>query len=370
MSNTTNKIKLVVIFGGNSSEHEVSCMSAFSVIKNADTNKYDIYKLGITKEGEWYLYLGTDEKINDLSWSSDCANLRRAYISPCSYNKGIFVLNGRDSSYNLIDIDCVFPVLHGKNGEDGTMQGLLKLSGIPYVGCDTLSAAVTMDKAMTKIIMEHCKIRQTPWEFVDANEYFSSSAAQEAIVERLEKNLSYPIFVKPANAGSSVGITKVNTRSEMTKAFEKAAAIDKRIVAEQGVKGRELEVAVLQRSVGGIKELIASKCGEIIPDGAFYDYESKYVSEASKVCVPADVSDKVNDEIRFLASRIFTHLNCRSFARVDFFLDESGELIFNEINVIPGFTSISMYPKLIENYGISYSELIDILVSEAISNKL
>jgi len=219
---------------------------------------------------------------------------------------------------------------------------------------------------VTKMIMDNCNIKQTPWEFVDADEYFSSKGSENEIIERLENNLSYPIFIKPANAGSSVGITKVKSRFEMTKAFEKAAEIDKRIVAEQGVVGRELEVAVLQTKVNGKNELIASKCGEIIPDGAFYDYESKYVSGESKVCVPADVSGSVNEEIRELAKKIFTHLNCRSFSRVDFFLDERGELIFNEINVIPGFTSISMYPKLIEDYGISYSELIDILISEAI----
>jgi len=360
----SKKLNIVILFGGASSEHDVSCMSACSVLKNINKDKYEIYKVGITKNGEWFLYNGSFDKIRDLTWTEDRTLLLPAFISPCTADRALIVFD--NGNYSKIEIDCVFPVLHGQNCEDGTMQGLLKLSGIPYVGSDTLSSAVTMDKAVTKIILDKYGIKQAPWVFMNYDVYSSSEENKASFIKLAEDKLKYPMFVKPANAGSSVGISKVTDRDELITAIEKAALIDKKVVVEQGIVGREIEVSVLERRTSDGRYLISSKCGEIVPDRNFYDYDSKYITGGSQLFIPASVSDEVHSRVGELAEKIFDILGCRSLARADFFLTPDGELIFNEINIIPGFTKISMYPKLIAESGISYDELIDILIGDTL----
>jgi len=351
-----------VIFGGDSTEHEISCISAYGVISNIDREKYNVYKIGILKDGKWFVYDGPESSISNMAWETDSDNLIPAVISPCSAHHGVLMLNKRESRYEIKRLDCVFPVLHGKNGEDGTMQGLLKIAGIPFVGCGTLSSAISMDKAVTKVIADSHGIKQTPW----LHTVCSDTEDMDAVIDKACAALKFPIFVKPANAGSSVGISRALSRGEVYEAVRKASAVDGKIIFEQGVKGRELEVAVFEdRGENGEKILVASKCGEIIPENGFYDYDAKYVSD-TKLAVPAQVSDELNEKIGDIAKKIFRMLGCRSLSRVDFFLDESGELIFNEINTMPGFTGISMYPKLMEVSGVSYPDLIDRLITNAV----
>ncbi|MPM70733.1 D-alanine--D-alanine ligase [bioreactor metagenome] len=308
------------------------------------------------------MYTGPNEKIIDLSWEKDTANLVPAILSPCSAHHGIMTLNKAEKKYEILKLDCVFPVLHGANGEDGVMQGLLKLSGIPFVGSRTRGAAITMDKAVTKSITEKYGIRQAKWFSFKCSEFRQCS---DEIMDKLEKEFSYPVFVKPCNAGSSVGVTKVKSKSAFPDAVSAAAAVDDKVIVEESVKGREIEVAVLETHEKGKQKIIVSRCGEIIPNNEFYDYEAKYISNGSKLIIPASLDKNVEENARDTAKRIFNLTDCAGLARVDFFADENG-VIFNEINAIPGFTKISMYPKLFENAGIEYKKLIDMLIAEAV----
>ncbi|MEG2719917.1 MAG: D-alanine--D-alanine ligase family protein [Oscillospiraceae bacterium] len=351
--------KVLVIFGGVSSEHDVSTVSASNVIDNIPCKSYEVYSIGITKDGEWYLYEGKSSLLPNDKWveSGKCT---KAIISPDRADGGILVF--RKSGIEKIKIDAVFPVLHGKNGEDGAIQGFLELAGIPFVGCDMLSSACSMDKAITNTLADDAKISQAKWRAIDEYNYKKS---QKEFVDEAIEYLGFPIFVKPANAGSSVGITKAKDKKELINGIDVAFSCDRKIVLEEFIDGVEVECAVI-----GNNEPMASVVGEIIPENDFYDYESKYESSISKLYIPARLSLEKQNEVRTAAVAAFTALSCSGLSRVDFFVRKSdGEVIFNEINTIPGFTEISMYPKLMEQSGVPYPKLLDRLFKLAIARK-
>lgn len=349
-----NMKNILILFGGESSEHEVSEISAENVIKALDREKYNPVTVGITKDGKWYLYEGDTEKISGCRWEDNCT--KEAIISPSKTHKGILVIS-EDGKTEKISIDVCFPVLHGKNGEDGTVQGLLELSGIPYVGCRTLSSAMCMDKVITKVILEKNNIPQTPYVYIKKEEY-SESTDVDAIVSEL----GYPVFVKPANAGSSVGASKAKNSEELKKSIELALAHDSKVLIEKNIRCREIETAVL----GNENPVIAGP-GEILSDGEFYDYDTKYISNQSVgYGIPAEITEDQKEKILDYALRAYRALECRGLSRVDFFIDrDTDEIYLNEINTLPGFTGISMYPMLFISEGISYGELVEKLLETA-----
>ena len=353
-----NKKKIAVIFGGCSSEHEVSRMSATFVINNLPKDKYEVICIGITKDGRWYLFSGPVEKIIDGSWEHDPLN-QPAFISPDRSVGGI-VADGK-IGFDVIKVDCVFPVLHGKNGEDGTIQGLLQLSGIPFVGCRALASADCMDKAVTHTLLTAAGITQAKYLWFYADKYTTGS---EKIKLKIGARLGYPIFVKPANAGSSVGISKVRSEDELDAAVAKAAREDDKIVVEEAIVGQEVECAVL-----GNAQPEASLVGEIAASAEFYDYDDKYNSGKSQLYIPAHLNETVMEEIRTTAIRAYRMLGCSGLSRVDFFVRDGKEVILNELNTMPGFTAISMYPKLWAADGVSYGELLDKLITLAFEVK-
>lgn len=346
------KTKVAVIFGGMSSEHDVSCVSVVNVVNGFNQDKYEVSLIGITKEGKWLL---TDSvaSIQDGSWR-DGGEI--AVISPDRSKPGIFVLKANTYEYKKIDV--IFPVLHGKFGEDGTIQGLFELSGIPYVGCGVLSSAVSMDKITTKILVEQLGIRQANYVAdiaKDLNEL-------DATVQQVEEKLGYPVFVKPSNAGSSCGVSKASDREELKEAVKLAKEHDTRVLIEEMIVGHEVECAVL-----GGSEAKASRVGEVLAAAEFYDYEAKYHNADSKTVIdpegiPADVKEKVRED----AVKIFKTVSGFGLSRVDFFIEKgTNDVVFNEINTLPGFTNISMYPMLWNDMGLSTKELIDCLIQTA-----
>ena len=354
------KKHIAVLFGGMSTEHEVSCVSAACVIENIDKNKYEVIKIGITKDGVWFLFEGNTESIRSITWSKETENLRPAFISPCTVHHGIMVLDKLNKKYDIINIDAVFPVLHGKNGEDGTIQGLLQLSDIPFVGCDTYSSAVCMDKISTKLLCEQEHIKTVP--FIAAKNSLDFDI--DTFVLEVEDKLSYPVFVKPANTGSSVGITKAIDRKSLLKGIHIAFEYDRKILVEKAVKGKEIEVSVL-----GNEDPLISICGEIEPNSEFYDYNTKYVTNTAKYFIPARIDKNQSEYIQKTALKVFKTLDCKGLARVDFFACDDGSFYFNEINTIPGFTPISMYSRLIEKSGYSFTSFIEKLIELAFENK-
>lgn len=350
------KKTIAVVFGGASSEYEISLMSAAFVIRSIPKEKYDVKALGITKDGRWFLYHGPVENIENGSWAADMGNVP-AVISP---DKG---LGGMVAFYPeqtlMIKLDLVFPVLHGKNGEDGTIQGLFNLSGIPYVGCNTLSSAICMDKAVTHSLLSGANIEQTHYLWFYADRF---AVDPERIKTKICARFSFPVFVKPANAGSSVGVSKVSRPEELETAIRKAAAEDIKIIVEEGVVGQEVECAVL-----GNRDAAASAVGEIGASAEFYDYDDKYRNGTSRTFIPARISPQAAEQVREIALRAYRYLGCAGLARVDFFVTADGRVILNEINTIPGFTSISMYPKLWLSTGMSPAELMERLMDSAYS---
>jgi len=347
------KTSVVILFGGQSSEHEVSRISAQSVLENLDNDKYDILPVGITKKGEWLPYRGEYKYIGSGEWEEIARSefkKNREYIAdkfPSVENFLAEICGG--------PIDIVFPVLHGANGEDGSIQGLLELAGIPYVGCNILSSAVGMDKAVSKVIFEHAGLNQARYIVVKRNDIYNSISD---IQQKVHSAIGYPCFVKPSNSGSSVGISKVREPDGLLKALEVAAKYDRKILVEEFIDGREVECAVL-----GFDSPIASTVGEIIPCNEFYDYEAKYINPDSKILVPADLDRETMETVRADAVTAFKAIDCGILARVDFFVEKmTGKVYINEINTMPGFTSISMYPKLWEASGISYRELLQKLI--------
>ncbi len=347
------KKTVAILFGGESSVYEVSCVSAANVAENLDKNLYDAVLVGITKDGKCWIFGGTTDDLRNHVWQEKRAFLTPAVISPCKAHHGLIKLNGANGSFEILHIDVAFPVLHGKNGEDGTMQGLLELAGIPYVGCNTYASAVSMDKATTKILCTDAGIPVVP--FIHA----VNTCDVDLLVAESEAKYGYPVFVKPANAGSSVGITKAKNRQELYSGIKIAFENDRKLLIEPNTVGREIEVAVC-----GNDKPFASVCGEIVPNSDFYDYDTKYISDAADCIANADLDEKTAEEIRRLAVEVYKALDCSGFSRVDFFLTEKGPYL-NEINTIPGFTPISMYPKLMECIGIKYSDLITKLLQLA-----
>lgn len=352
--------KALVLFGGVSSEHEVSCVSASLVLANIPRDKYTVYALGITKTGEWLLYEGDPSLLPADKWlESGCCT--KAVLSPDHSDHGLLVF--RETEIEKIHIDVVFPVLHGKNGEDGTMQGLLEISGIPYVGSDTRASAMCMDKAVTNLVADVAGIAQVAWLSTTQMAYEKNPDAFHA---QVAEKLGFPVFVKPANAGSSVGISKVKTEAALAGALQTALAHDKKIVVEAAAQDvLEAECAVI-----GNDEPMASVVGGILPSAEFYDYDAKYNDADSALQIPADITLAQQQLVRETAVRIFTLLGCSGLSRVDFFVEkETGRVLFNEINTIPGFTDISMYAKLLEQSGVPYPKLLDRLFKLAQEKK-
>lgn len=350
----SGKLSLGVIFGGQSSEHEVSLMSAASILENLDNEKYEIYKIGITKEGRWLLYEGPVSGLADGSWLTEGVP---AFLAPDPAIHGLVVLTG--DSARVVRLDCIFPALHGKNGEDGSIQGLFQLSGVPYVGCGVRSSAVCMDKAVTHTLLSAADIRQAHYLWFYSDRY---DAAPEVILNKIQARLDFPVFVKPANAGSSVGVSKVEDPQGLDAAIKKAAREDGKVIVEQGVPGQEVECAVL-----GLRPTAqASIVGEIGASAQFYDYDDKYVNGTSQLFIPARLEEETAQKVRDTALRAYRMLGCSGLARVDFFVTPEGEVVLNEVNTLPGFTSISMYPKLWTACGLTYSQLLDRLVELAL----
>ena len=345
---------LLVIFGGCSSEYPVSLRSSASVLRNIDKSKYNVITLGITRQGGWYLYTGDIDSIENDSWYQDDLTTP-AVLSPDKNDKALIVLNDM-GAYEKIKIDVIFPVLHGKNGEDGTIQGIFELSGIPYVGCGLLASAMCMDKAVTNTLADEAGIDGAKWAAFTKAQYKSGKVDLNAI----ENKLGYPIFVKPANAGSSVGITKAHNHSELLVALDVAFENDYKAVLEETLVGREIECAVM-----GNEDPVASCIGEILPTAEFYDFDAKYVDNSTGLAIPADLPVETSEKVRAAAVNAYLTMGCRGLSRVDFFLCNDGRICLNEINTLPGFTSISMFPKLFGQVGIPYSELIDKLIEYA-----
>ncbi len=347
----------LILFGGVSSEHDVSVVSAKSVIENIPSDKYNVIMLGITKDGKWFKYDGDVKNLPEDKWLDDSASLTKAVISPDRNDHGLLLFEA--DGVKTLKIDVAFPVLHGKNGEDGTIQGFLQLAGIPYVGCDMLSSACCMDKVMTNTLADAAGIPQAKW--LGLNEY-DYNKNPEIYIDKAAEYLGFPIFVKPANAGSSVGVSKADCKASLATAIVKAFKEDSKLVLEEGIVGMEVECAVM-----GNEEPIASICGEVVPCNDFYDFEAKYVNPASELHIPARLSEEKIEEVRAAARNAYKALGCSGLARVDFFVRSSdGLVMLNEPNTIPGFTSISMYPKMFAASGVPYAELINKLFTLAL----
>ena len=351
-----SKLSVCVLFGGISPEHEVSLRSAESVLKNMDPEKYNIFPVGITKEGDWIYFAGKDYGMLPAGTWKEYPDNCRAAISPIR-GQGLLKFHGDCVVQERIDV--VFPVLHGENGEDGAMQGLLQMAGIPYVGPHVAASAVSMDKTLTKLVIDKAEIPQAAWYLVRSADLDSR---MDHIVEEIEQKFSYPVFIKPAGTGSSVGVSKAADRDGLRKALTDAAAFDSKILVEEFIDGKEIEVAVM-----GNRNPVASICGEIDSGAEFYDYDAKYVTDTSTAYIPARIPEDVAEEVRDAAVRAYSELGCQGLSRVDFFVTHEGNrVVFNEINTLPGFTSISMYPKLFGASGIPYGQLIDNLLNLAL----
>lgn len=349
------KLNVCILFGGISPEHEVSLRSAEAVLNNIDKEKYNIFPVGITKEGNWILYGGDDySELPSQQWLNHPDNCNAA-ISPVR-GQGLLRFQGDRVEQEWIDV--VFPVLHGENGEDGAMQGLLQMAGIPYVGPHVSASAVAMDKTLTKLVADNAGIPQAAWVLVRNSEL---GKRIDEILRNIEAKFNYPVFVKPAGTGSSVGVSKANSRDTLRAALIQAGRYDEKILVEEFIDGHEVEVAVL-----GNDSPVASVVGEIDSGAEFYDYDAKYLTDTSVAYIPARVDETVAEQLRERAVQVYKAIGCRGLSRVDFFVTYSdNRVVFNEINTLPGFTSISMYPKLFQASGIPYGTLIDRLLQLA-----
>lgn len=349
-----SKIKVGVVFGGMSTEHDVSIVSGTSVAKKLNDKKYEVYPIYIDNNGGWHKCLDISKK----------------------YEVGDKIEN-IEKIDNIIEylkeMDVIFPVLHGLYGEDGTIQGLFELLKKPYVGCKVMGSSIAMDKIYAKIIFDKAKIKQAKYEYVkkDKNEYIyvdkdfnETKKDLKEICKIIEKNIEYPMFIKPSNSGSSVGINKAQNIEELEEYIEYASRFDRKIVIEETLVGREIECSVL-----GNEDVKASCIGEILPAENFYTFDAKYKNSESKLNIPAQISKDLTDRVRETAIKAFKAIDGKGFARVDFFVnDKTNEIYINEINTLPGFTEISMYPKLWEQVGVGYSELLDKLINLALEN--
>jgi D-alanine-D-alanine ligase len=352
------KLHIAVIFGGRSGEHEVSLMSARNVLSVLDPGKYEVTQIGITLAGQWL----TGEDVLGKFESGKTKELEPVIISPDPSLRGIYII--RNTNYvKLTEVDIYFPVLHGTFGEDGTIQGLFEMADAAYVGAGVVGSSVGMDKGVFKAVMHTHNIPSVESIIVLRSEIEKNI---NAVIEKAEKVSAYPIFTKPANLGSSVGVTKCHTRSDLQEGLQEAALYDRRVIIEHGVaNAREIEVSVL-----GNDEPRASVPGEVLPSREFYSYESKYVDGTSGLVIPAPLPQEITARIQDLAIRAYKAIDAAGMARVDFLMDkDSGVVYLNELNTIPGFTKISMYPKLWEASGMSYTELVDRLIELALQRK-
>ena len=356
----SEKMCVVLLFGGMSSEHEVSRVSVGNFVNNIDREKYETLAVGITKEGRWLYTEATAAQMADGSWEELAGNMP-CVISPDRADHGM-ILFTPEGRVEKVHVDVVIPVLHGLWGEDGTVQGLLELAGIPYVGCGVLASAVCMDKAVANALFEANGVPHTKW--VAANRWEIESDL-EGVCDGVERKLGWPVFVKPANAGSSVGISKVSSRKELKKAIDLALENDRKVVFEAFVDGQEVECAVI-----GSDPAVAARPGEVPAGAEFYTYDDKYKNGVSQTVIPAHLPEAKLDEVKTYAAMAYTALNCEGLARCDFFVEHgTGRVLINEINTFPGFTSISMYPKLMEHEGLPVPQLIDRLIALALERK-
>ncbi|MBP7690280.1 MAG: D-alanine--D-alanine ligase [Anaerolineales bacterium] len=355
-----SKIRLGLIFGGRSAEHDVSLMSARSVLQALDPEKYAVTLIGITKAGQW---LAGGDPLQALAAGEPAATSAAALLGAPGKHELLAISPRGDRVSAVAELDVIFPLLHGPYGEDGTVQGLLELADLPYVGSGVLASALAMDKAVCKELLRARGIPVVEWILATRTEIERDAAG---VAGRAEAQLGvYPFFVKPANLGSSVGVVKAHDRAELLAGLQEAARYDRRVLVERGVNAREIEVSVL-----GNAEPLASVCGEVVPSREFYDYAAKYLDNASGLLIPADLPAATAAQARADAVRAFQAVDAAGLARVDFLLDrETGALYVNEINTLPGFTAISMYPKLWEASGLPYRELIDRLVALALERQ-
>ena len=352
-----NKLCVVLLFGGMSSEHEVSRVSVGNFVNNIDRTKYEVLAVGITKEGRWLYTEATAAQMADGSWEELAGNMP-CILSPDRADHGM-VLFTPEGHVEKLHVDVVIPVLHGLWGEDGTVQGLLELAGIPYVGCGVLASAACMDKAVANALFEANDIPHTKW--LAANRWQIESDL-EGVCAGVEAKLGWPVFVKPANAGSSVGISKVSNREELKKAVALALENDRKVVFEAFVDGQEVECAVI-----GSDPAVATRPGEILAGAEFYTYDDKYKNGVSQTVIPAHLPEEKLDEVKTYAAMAYTALGCEGLARCDFFVEHgTDKVMINEINTFPGFTPISMYPKLMEHEGTPVPALIDHLIELAL----
>ncbi len=342
------KKKLAVIFGGNSTEYEVSLQSAYSVFENINKEKFDVIPIGITRDGEWYHYTGKIEKIANNTWFTDYDDLYSVSFSQSRRLKGF--MEFKSDKFSIVKVDLAFPVLHGKNGEDGTVQGLFELAGIPIIGCDTLSSALCMNKDKAH------KIAAIAGITVPKSVTFGASDKKTAL-KRIESELTYPLFVKPVRAGSSFGITRVSEKHKLEAAVKLAFEHDTEVIVEESIDGFEVGCAIM-----GIDKLLVGRVDEIELSGGFFDYEEKYTLKSSKIYMPARIDSEAEKRIQAAAITIYRAFGCTGFARVDMFYTRKGEIVFNEVNTIPGFTSHSRYPNMMKGIGLSFADMLDKLI--------
>lgn len=354
-------MNLAILFGGTSNEHEISLLSSAAILRNLDGEKYRVLPVGITREGQWYLCEGIDpDLVENGSWEQQPGNVP-ALLVPDRGIHGLLAL--REGRAETVRVDCVFPALHGAGGEDGTIQGLCALAGIPCVGPGVAASANAMDKSLTKRTVEGTGVRQAAYALVLAPDYARDpAAAARAAAERIG---SWPVFVKPCSSGSSVGVAAAGDLRELEAGLAEAFRWDSKVLVEKFIDGREIEVAVL-----GNQEPVASVAGEIAPTQEFYTFDAKYRDDSSKLYIPARIPQQAMQTVREAAVRVYTALGCRGLSRVDFFCTRDGDqIVFNEINTIPGFTSISMYPKLFAHGGLPFPALLDRLISLAMEEE-
>ena len=352
------KTKLAILFGGKSDEYSVSLHSSAAIIDNVPEELFDVILIGITQEGKWLLYEGSTDKINADTWHKE-------KLSPVLLNmgddfKGFIKLNENDNTFEKIEIDCIFPVLHGRNGEDGTIQGLCQMTGIPFVGCDMTSSAVCMDKDFTHIICEAAGIKTAP--YVAATN--SSKLNIKNLYDEVYEKFSTPIFIKPANNGSSIGISKIRNYDEFERGIMEAFQFDNKVVIEKGIDGFEIGCAVV-----GNEDLIIGEVDEIDTKNDFFDYVEKYSQHNSKIHCPARISDELKAEAKRTAEKTYRALGCKGLSRVDMFVTTDNKIILNEINTIPGLTDLSRYPSMLKKIGIEYKDLIVKLVELAMEQQ-
>lgn len=351
------KMNLAVIFGGMSTEHEVSMSSGQSIVENLDVNKYNIFPILIDKNGDWFEYKMAEDTIDDTNINIKLYNMQEI----------------KNITKFLKKMDVVFPVLHGKYGEDGSIQGMLQMLKIPYVGCGILASSIGMDKVYTKIMIEKAGIKQAKYCYIRKinNKYFyvkenfdEEQKSIEELCKTVEEKLKLPVFIKPANFGSSIGISKAETLEEVKMGIETAGRFDDKILIEENITGKEIECSVLGKG----ENIIASCTGQILPADKFYTYDAKYKNENSKIIIPSKID--CEKEVQKIAIKAFKAIDANGISRVDFFVTENNEIYLNEINTMPGFTNISMYPKLWEKSGIKYKELLDKLIDLAVDENV